>query len=141
MKLNKKWIAVILLVVMALCLTACGEKKEEAKPAEAAKPTIVGVWEMEKETLLNTFGLTDEAYEEAKAEFGYIAITYEFTADGKVIATEISGEEKQVIGETTYIVDGNNITIDGDKSTYKIDGNKLFVTDDSTAVTMVFNRK
>ena len=63
------------------------------------------------------------------------------TADGKVIATEISGEEKLVIGETTYSVDGNNITIDGSNGTYKIEGNKLSVTDDSTAVTMSFIRK
>ena len=141
MKLNKKWIAVLLLVVVALCLTACGEKKEEAKPAEAAKPTIVGVWEVDRETLKNTFGVTDEAYEEAKAKYGYIAITYEFTADGKVIATEISGEEKLVIGETTYSVDGNKVTMNGSNGTYKIEGNKLSITDDSTAVTMSFIRK
>ena len=31
MKLNKKWIALMLLVCVAFALTACGEKKEEAK--------------------------------------------------------------------------------------------------------------
>lgn len=145
MKLNKKWIAVLLLLVVALALTACGEKKEDAaKPAEvpkateAPKATLVGVWEMDKETLFDYTGITEEQYQEAMAEFGHIALTFEFTQDGIVTLTEVSGEEKQVFNQAPYTVEGDQLVIGSEGATYTLDGDKLAITNGEKV--LKFNR-
>lgn len=123
MKMNKKWIAVIMLVVMVFALTACGEKKEETKPTEAPKATIVGVWQMDIESLLTMAGISAEEYEMVKSAGGF-EITLEFTADGKAIMTTTAMGQSQV-DESTYSVNGDVLTMDGSDGTYKIEGNKL----------------
>lgn len=135
MKLNKKWIAVLLLVVMALCLTACGEKKEEAKPTEAPKPTIVGKWQMDIKSVLKMSGISEAEYEQMKPLIGDMSATMEFTEDGKVylVVTAMGQSETE---EEAYSVDGDKLTMSGSTGTYKIDGDKLTITQDGMSLTM-----
>lgn len=125
MKQNKKWVAIILLIVVAFALTACGEQKE-AIPG-GSDTALVGVWAMEKETLMDFVGLTEESYEQAMEQHGNIGMSYEFTADGKLYLYKITGSDKQLFLEGVYTVDGNQIIVDNEAVAYQLDGNKLTI--------------
>ena len=130
MKLNKKWIVVILLVVLALCLTACGEKKEETTktPAATEAPkTIVGLWVVNMEETMIADGLSAEEAREYAASMAGASMTYEFTADGKLIGRQTMNGET-VTEETTYTLDGNNLNMgEGSSAVYKLEGDKLTI--------------
>ena len=133
MKLNKKWIALLLLVVVAVCLTACGEKKEEAKPAEEPK-TIVGLWIVNVEESMMADGLSAEEAREYAASMGDAKMTYEFTADGRLIGRQTMNGET-VTEETTYTLDGNNLNMgEGSSVVYKLEGDKLTIVGGDTFV-------
>mgnify|MGYP003299009385 CR=1 FL=1 len=133
MKLNKKWIALMLLVCVAFALTACGEKKEEAKPAEAPK-TIVGLWVVNMEESMIADGLSAEEAREYAASMGDAKMTYEFTADGRLIGQQTMYGET-VTKETTYTLDGNNLNMgEGSSAVYKLEGDKLTIEGGDTFI-------
>lgn len=126
MKLGKKLVAVLMMLMIVLCLTACGEKKEEAKPAEAPK-TIVGLWVVNMEETMIADGLSAEEARENVAAMGDAKITYEFTADGRLIGTQTMNGET-VTEETTYTLDGDKLIMgEGSSAVYKLEGDKLTI--------------
>lgn len=137
MNLNKKWIAVLLLVVLALCLTACGEKKEEAPktPAATEAPkTIVGLWVVNMEETMIADGLSAEEAKETVAAMGDAKMTYEFTADGRLIGTQTMNGENMT-EETTYTLDGDKLIMgEGSTAVYKLEGDKLTIDGGDTFV-------
>ncbi len=136
MKLNKKWIAVLLLVVMAVALTACGGEKKE----EAAKPTIVGVWKMDIKDVLKEINMTQEEYDTMKQFMENMAAsiggTVEFTADGKWVKTISSGMGIPADADSgVYKVEGDKLTLDEQETaTFKIEGNTLTISTDPAMV-------
>ena len=121
MKLNKKLVALLLLVVMVFSLAACGSN------------SIVGVWKMDITAIMEMAGLSGM---ESVADM--IEGTMEFKNDGKAIMTIYFMGQTQT-QEFTYKVDGDKLTMNGGTSTFKINGNKLTITENG--MTLTFTRK
>ena len=129
MKLNKKLVALLLLVVMVFSLAACGSN------------SIVGKWKVDMDSYLKALAPSEQEYENAMAEVKYanIEVILEFTSDGKVIRTSSYMGQSDTQETTTYKVDGDKLTMDGSTSTFKINGNKLTITENGMSLT--FTRK
>ena len=56
MKNLKKWLALLLLVVMAVTLTACGDKKEEPKAEQPAAKDTTATAPASADPLTDTYG-------------------------------------------------------------------------------------
>ncbi|MBE5786740.1 MAG: hypothetical protein E7324_04285 [Clostridiales bacterium] len=128
MKLNKRFLAVLVLVVMAFSLAACS----------GGESTIVGTWKMDLEGMLAVSGISKADYEAMKSTIGEIEMTMEFTKDGKVI-TKITMMGQTETETATYKVEGNQLYVDGDPGEFKLNGNKLTLTYDGQSVD--FTRK
>lgn len=125
MKLGKKLVAVLMMLMIALCLTACGETKEEKKPA--APKTIVGLWVVNMEETMIADGLSAEEAREYAASMAGASMTYEFTADGKLIGRQTMNGETET-EETTYTLDGDKLIMgEGSSAVYKLEGDKLTI--------------
>ena len=72
----KKIVTVILALVMVFSLAACGSNN-----------SIVGVWKMDIDAILQMAGMSAEEYEQVKALVGAMEGTMEFKADGKMVMT------------------------------------------------------
>ena len=136
MKQNKRWLAALLLVVMMISLTACGEKKEEApQPTEApalAVHPIVGVWVQDREQMMQ--GVSQEEYEANKELYDTAENALEFTADGKLFMYITAGDLSDT-REATYSVSGNQLTMVGSSGTYSIDGDTLTLVQGGISIT------
>ena len=123
----KKFVAMMLVVMMALSLVACGGGAS-SDPAKA----IVGSWELDdaegEETkqavaLMKMFGMT---------------MVFEFKADGTGTMTSSMGDENEVT-EFNYEINGDQIVIDGSPANFKIDGKKLHIDVDGEM--LIFKKK
>lgn len=126
----KKWIAVMLVALMALSLIACGSKGSESGAGDG----IVGTWELDH-------GIGDEgkqAVDMIKA-FG-ITMSITFKADGTgSIDSEGMGQSDSQSFNYTY--ENGKLTIEGadGSNNIKISGNELTLEQDG--VGMVFKKK
>ena len=107
----KKCFAILLIVLMALSLPACGNGKEN---------TIVGTWEYDLEATLEANIKANLISEEA-AEYARrvqatngLQIVYTFTANGKVTYTASAAEQSNT-----------------ETGEYRIEGNRLYMPQDS----------
>ena len=131
MKLNRKWLAVIMLLVMMFALTACGEKKEEnPQPTEApqaAAHPIVGLWVVDFDATMQATGFTLEEIEQEKTAMSDLYMSYEFFADGTVMGTQVMYGET-MSAENTYTIEGDKITYaTGYSVFFKQEGDKLIL--------------
>ncbi len=118
MKMNKKLVAILLLVVMVVSLAACSSN------------SIVGVWKLDAKAIMEMTGMPAEMVAVADMIDG----TMEFTKDGKTITKITAMGQTQTI-ENTYKVDGNKLISDGGEATFKIDGDKLSITESGLTLT------
>ncbi|MBR0507283.1 MAG: lipocalin family protein [Clostridia bacterium] len=122
----KKWIAILLVAMMALALVACGSK------GGAKGNTIVGTWVL-------TGGEGDEADQTVQLMLAYgMTMTFTFNEDGTGSETMSYGEE----GDTqnfTYTLENGQIVIEGSGADYKLDGDKLTIQIEGMG--LVFTRK
>ena len=135
MHLNKKWIAMLMLAVLALCLTACGEKKEEAAPAATLAPTvhaIVGQWVMDWDLMMQ--GVSQEEYEANKELYDTSEVVMEFTADGKLFMYITAGDKSET-REITYSVSGNELSFMGTTGIFAIQDDKLTLVQNGVTIT------
>lgn len=128
MQLKKSLALILVLALSLVVLTACDN---------AAKPTVVGTWELDVAALMTA---EEKAQSEAlTGTLDSLKMTFTFTADGKV--TVASAGQEMPAGE--YTVSGDKITMDmnGTKSegTYAINGNQLSLTMDGQ--TQVLTKK
>lgn len=129
MKLNKRILAILVLVVMALSLTACS----------SGSGSIVGVWKMDIDAILAMEGITKEAYPDEydmmKSMMAGAEMTLEFTNDGRcIMKASVMGETTEE--QSTYTLEGNTIYLDGEPGEYKISGNKLTLTEGGISLTL-----
>lgn len=140
MKMNKRWMAALMLLVMMLALTACGEKKEAApKPTDApqyAGHPIVGVWVLDRDQMMQ--GVSQEEYEQNKEAYDSSEVAMEFTADGKLLM-HISAMGQTDIREVTYTVSDNQLAFMGTAGTFAIEGDRLTLVQGSD--TILYTRK
>jgi uncharacterized protein (TIGR03066 family) len=103
---------------------------DDKKDSERTREKLIGVWEL--------------------AGDGKASVTTEFTKDGKMKRTLRRGNDKPVIEEITYDVDGNNLKViytdkDGKESketiTIKILTDKELVLEKSKGQVLKFTRK
>lgn len=124
----KKFIAILMVALMALLLVACGSGKPASDPAAG----IVGTWELD-----------DAESEESKQvvelmkAFG-MSMTFEFKADGTGTLTTVMGEEPEV-NEFSYEIKDDQIVIDGSGATFKIEGDNLHI--DVEGEMLIFKKK
>lgn len=123
MKLSKKLVAVLLLVVLVVSLAACSSN------------SVVGVWQMDIDSVLTQAGISKADYEMVKAMGFEMEATMEFTKDGKAIMKVTAMGQTQT-QEGKYEVKGDKLILDGDESTFKINGNKLTITSGSVVLNM-----
>ena len=120
----KKWIAVMLVALMALSLIACGGKSDG----------VVGTWKLDS-------GTNDEAdqYVQLVKAFGMeMEITFKEDGTGSV-ETSMAGETQSSPFNYTY--ENGNLKIEGADDTGKmyLDGNKLIL--ESEGMGLVFKKK
>lgn len=126
MKLNKM-VAILMLVVLAFSLTACGGSKGQ---------DIVGKWNIDVNSLLEMTGASPTDLEMIES-LGGMSATMEFTKDGKCIL-EMSVMGQTETQEQTYTLEDGKVLLDGAPGDYKVEGDKLTLTADG--LTMVLTR-
>ena len=97
--------------------------------------SIVGVWKMDIDAVLEMAGISKVEYEAVKSLVGEMEATVEFTKDGKCI-TKISMMGQTETEESEYKVDGNILTMNGEAGEFKINGNKLTLTTGGQSLTL-----
>ena len=127
MKNIKRIAAVMLVLVMALALTACGKAK------------LDGAWTITGGTFID--GLVGEMGIEDLASVG-LEIVFEFKDDG-VFAVGMNMYGVSEVSEGTWEVDGDKVTmtVEGDplEATFEVKGDKLTLTTEEG--TIVFDKK
>lgn len=129
MKLNKL-IAVLMLVVLAFGLTACGSKEQG----------IVGKWSLDADSMLAMSGedlssMSEEEKEFMKGMLAMMSMTMEFTADGKaILSMTMMGETETE--ETTYSLEDGKLVMEGEPAEYKVEGDKLSITSEGQTLVM-----
>lgn len=129
MKLNKL-IAVLMLVVLAFGLTACGSKEQ----------SIVGKWSLDADSMLAMSGedlssMSEEEKELMKGMLAMMSMTMEFTADGKAIMSMTMMGETET-EETTYSLEDGKLVMEGEPAEYKVEGDKLSITAEGQTLVM-----
>ncbi len=126
MKLNKM-VAILMLVVLAFSLTACGGSKGQ---------DIVGKWNIDVNSLLEMTGASPTDLEMIES-LGGMSATMEFTKDGKCIL-EMSMMGQTETQEQSYTLEDGKVLLDGAPGDYMVEGDKLTLTADG--LTMVLTR-
>jgi hypothetical protein len=125
----KKWIAMMLIAVMALALVACGSKDE---PVSDPKTAIIGTWQLK-----DVEGEGEEV-EYMKQLISMADMTYTFKEDGTVtVKATIMGQEQEE--STTWSLDGDNLTVAGDTGKIEITSSTLKMHLDG--YTVVYKKK
>ena len=124
MKNIKRIAAVLLVLVMALALTACGKAK------------LDGAWSITGGSFIDE--MTAELGVNSLAEVG-MEIVFDFQDKG-VFAVEISAMGMTETSEGTWEVDGDKVTmtIDGDplEATFEVKGDKLNLTTEEGTIVL-----
>ncbi|MBQ4639329.1 MAG: hypothetical protein IJB69_02300 [Clostridia bacterium] len=126
MKMNKI-VAVLMLVVMAFALTACGAKQQ----------SVVGKWEMDMNAVMEMMGVSEEEMALVQALASDMSATMEFTKDGKCIL-EMTAMGQSQTQEQEYVIEDGKIVLEGSPADYKVEGDKLSITADG--ITMVLTK-
>ncbi len=125
----KKWIAILLIAVMALGLIACGSKDE---PVSDPKKAIIGTW------ILKDVEGEGEEVEYVKQIISMAEMTYTFNEDGTVtMKVSFMGQEDE--NSTTWSIDGDNLTVDGDTGKFELTSSTLKMELDG--YTVIYKRK
>ncbi len=123
----KKWIAILLVAMMALSLVACGGSSAK-DPAQA----IVGTWEL-------SAGEGEEAEQVVAMMLAFgVTMSFEFTKDGKATMTTKMGDDVETEDATYEFKDGK-LYMDGSPADCTIDGNKMTIDVDGTK--LIFKKK
>lgn len=105
-------------------------------PADACG--LVGVWDLDIESILKMSGISDADYEQMKPLLGDMTATLEFTADGRmVLTTTVMGQTN--VAEQSYSVQGNQIIVNDSPAEYTIVGNQLTIMENNMSLTMTRN--
>ena len=133
----KKWIAILLVAVMALSLTAC-KKKDKNDNA------LIGLWELDPDATLAGLSESDRAEFEDELRNGY-NVSIAFNKDGTGTVIIFFGDGQTDGSEMTYTAkDGKLIMTNSNNDTleypYSIEGGKLHLALDSQH-TMVLRKK
>lgn len=102
---------------------------------------IIGVWEMDKPTLLRMMVMTSEQFDQFVAENGEAGMSYEFAEDGTIIASITMYGVTQEIMRGVYTIDGDRMVLDGELCTVVIDGDKLTLTSDAGKILTFFRQE
>ena len=120
----KKWIAIVLVAMMALALVACGGKGAKGEG-------IVGTWK-----LADGEGEAQQAVQMILAMGG--TMTFTFNEDGTGhMKMDVMGQQQDQ--DFNYTIENNQIVIDGAGADYKLDGDKLTIQVEGMA--MIFDRQ
>lgn len=127
----KKALAIILVLAMLLGLSST------AMAATVTMEDLVGVWNMDIESLTNVMSqtMTDPAEVEAmKPFFAMMTATMEFTADGKAIfCMSLLGQEERQ--ENAFTLENGVIYMDGVPSECSLDGDVLTIKENELVMT------
>ncbi len=120
----KKWIAIVLVAMMALALVACGGKGAKGEG-------IVGTWK-----LADGEGEAQQAVQMILAMGG--TMTFTFNEDGTgVMGVNLGGKDESE--NFTYTLEEGKILIDGSPTEYRLDDGRLYLNINGTV--MIFDRK
>ncbi|MBQ1257300.1 MAG: hypothetical protein IIW08_11065 [Clostridia bacterium] len=126
MKSLKKIVASLLLIALALSLSACKDKDVKS---------VIGTWSVNEDGILQMTGLTKEEYDQfAKGGMGQ-TVTMEFNEEG-IVAITMSVAGQYVKDFLSYEVKDGKLIIDGDPADFKIDGKIMTVTQDEIKMTL-----
>ena len=133
-----------LIMGLALTLSACGGKEEKNGGAKKASEKIVGKWDMDPTATLAKIeaeAKTDEekaALEFTKAMISAAKMSFEFTADGKMVWTMSAGDMNKT-EEGTYKVkseDASSVVVSGTMDNETTDVTIKLLDDNTLELTM-----
>ncbi len=126
MKSFKKILASLLLIALALSLSACKDKDTNS---------IIGTWSVNEDGILQMTGLTKEEYDQFAKGGMEQTVTMEFNEEGIVTIT-MSVAGQYVRDFLPYEVKDGKLIIDGDPADYTIKKNVMTVTQDDIKMTL-----
>lgn len=104
-------------------------------PVAQNSNSVVGVWAMDVMEMMRLGGASEEELAQMEPLVGLMTATMEFTADGRVIIN-ISALGTTDTQETTYVVEGDQIIIEGDPATYTINGDTMIIEAEDVTFTL-----
>lgn len=106
-----------------------------AVPAATGDQSVVGVWNLDIEGILQMAGISEDDYEMMKPYLDLMSATMEFTADGRMIMVmNVMGQE--TVQEEEYEIVGNTIVVEGAPAEYTIVGDTLTITEGEMSLSM-----
>lgn len=126
MKSFKKILASLLLIALALSLSACKDKDTNS---------VIGTWSVNEDGILQMTGLTKEEYDQFAKGGMEQTVTMEFNEEGIVTIT-MSVAGQYVKDYLSYEVKDGKLIIDGDPADYTIKKNVMTVTQDDIKMTL-----
>lgn len=126
MKSLKKILAALLLIVLALSLSACKDKDANS---------VIGTWSVNEDGILQMTGLTKEEYDQFAQGGMAQTVTMEFSEEG-IVAITMSVAGQYVRDYLSYEVKDGKLIIDGDPADYTIKKNVMTVTQDDIKMTL-----
>ncbi len=126
MKSFKKILASLLLIALALSLSACKDKDTNS---------VIGTWSVNEDGILQMTGLTKEEYDQFAKGGMEQTVTMEFNEEG-IVAITMSVAGQYVRDFLPYEVKDGKLIIDGDPADYTIKKNVMTVTQDDIKMTL-----
>lgn len=126
MKSFKKILASLLLIALALSLSACNDKDTNS---------VIGTWSVNEDGILQMTGLTKEEYDQFAKGGMEQTVTMEFNEEG-IVAITMSVAGQYVKDYLSYEVKDGKLIIDGDPADYTIKKNVMTVTQDDIKMTL-----
>lgn len=126
MKNFKRVLSLMLILLMALSLAACGKS-----PADK----LIGKWNIDMKSLYQMAGVEEDQIEMFESLVGEMSGSMEFFKDGKVTLTMTAMGETEV-DESTYTIEDNKIIIDNDPAEFKIEKDTLTISSEEMTMTL-----